>query len=271
MEKVIQISDTHLSRNKAHFVENWRPLVDWLEKEDPSLIIHTGDISLDGADVDDDFTFCRELTGMLRWPMLVVPGNHDVGQFGSPHQPVDPERLARWNLHYKADHWVHDLPGWRLIGFNSMLCSTGLPQEQDQLEWLELQMAGADRRNIAWFCHQPLFIRDWDDGDNGYWSVKPEPRRKLRALADRYRVALVGSGHVHLSHDIKIGGTEFLWGPSAAFTVGEALQEPLGGEKLLGAVRYEFLEAGFEYERIHLPDLRQMWIDDVVAEVYPPR
>lgn len=271
MVRVIQISDTHLGRAKSHFVENWPPLAKWLFDEAPDLIVHSGDISVDGADIDDDFVYCRELMADLPAPMLVVPGNHDVGEPHNPHQPVDDARLARWNKHYESDCWVHDLEDWRILGFDTMIFSTGRLEEEAQFQWLEKQMASAGGRRIAWFCHQPLFIKNWDDEDNGYWSVKPEPRARLHALAQRYGLALVGSGHLHLSHQMNIDGTEFIWCPSAAFTVGPDLQPPLGGEKTLGAVRYEFSGHDFRFERVHLPQLQQMWIDDVVAEVYPPR
>ncbi|MBB4093114.1 metallophosphoesterase family protein [Brucella pecoris] len=271
MVRVIQISDTHLGRHRAHFVENWQPLKNWLASENPNLIIHSGDISVDGADVEDDFAFCREVMVGLPAPMLVVPGNHDVGEPQSAHQPTNEHRLERWNRQYGADFWAKDVGAWRLLGFDSMILSSGLAAEEAQFHWLERQMESADGRRIAWFTHQPLFINGWDDIDNGYWSVRPEPRTRLQRLTQRFGVDLIANGHLHLSHDFVLDGVQFVWCPSAAFAVGPDMQPPLGGEKQLGAVRYEFSDAGFTFERIHLPELTMMWIDDVVHEVYPPR
>jgi len=271
MTRVVQISDTHLGRDKAHFAGNWPFLAEWIAEEAPDLVIHTGDVSVDGADVDDDFAYSAELMAGLSAPLLAVPGNHDVGDPFSLHQPPTADRLARWTARFGPDHWLHDLEGWRLIGFDTMILSSGLPEEEAQFAWLEAAMRGAGGRRIAWFCHQPLFINAWEEGDTGYWTVRTGPRARLKALADAYGLDLVGSGHVHLSHEMRIGGTAFVWCPSAAFTVGPSLQEALGGEKWLGAVTYDFDGGEVGVERVRLPQLRHLWIDDVVAEVYPPR
>ncbi|MFC0244022.1 metallophosphoesterase family protein [Falsochrobactrum ovis] len=268
---VIQITDTHLGRDKTHFNENWEPLAAWLSTQAPDLIIHTGDISVDGADVEEDFSFCTELMEELAAPLLVTPGNHDVGEPKNQHQPTNVDRLDRWNRYFGADHWVKDIEDWRLLGFNSMIFSSDLPEEETQFRWLEKQMSEAEGRRIAWFTHQPLFINNWNDADNGYWSVKAGPRARLHKLAERFDVGLIASGHLHLSHDFTLDGIQFVWCPAAAFVVGPQMQPPLGGEKLLGAVKYIFSGRDVTFERIHLPQLKEMWIDDVVAEVYPPR
>ena len=46
---IIQISDTHLSPVKPHFADNWKPLAEWLAAEGPDLVIHTGDVTVDGG------------------------------------------------------------------------------------------------------------------------------------------------------------------------------------------------------------------------------
>lgn len=272
MTKVIQISDTHLGRTKDHFAGNWAPLAAWIAQEAPALIVHSGDISVDGADIDDDFAYCRELMADLPAPLLVVPGNHDVGDPFSQWQPPTDERLTRWAGHYGADCWFDDrIEGWRLIGFDTMIMSSGSEAEEKQFAWLEEVMAGANGRKIAWFCHQPVFIESWDEGSRGYWNVKEAPRARLKAMADKYGLSLVGTGHVHLANHLQIGGTDFVWCPSAAFVCGPAHQEDLGGEKFLGAVRYDFTPEGVKIDIVKLPELKLMWIDDVAHEVYPPR
>ncbi|HEY1474936.1 MAG TPA: metallophosphoesterase, partial [Pseudolabrys sp.] len=47
--KLVQISDTHLSPGKAHFTDNWAPLAHWIAEQRPDLVIHTGDVTVDGA------------------------------------------------------------------------------------------------------------------------------------------------------------------------------------------------------------------------------
>jgi 3',5'-cyclic AMP phosphodiesterase CpdA len=271
MTRITQISDTHLSRRKPHFVANWNALVGWIKEQRPSLIVHSGDVTVDGADDEDDLSYCAEILTGIDAPMLVVPGNHDVGEPKHPYQPVGGQRLERWRRHFGPDRWVHDLPNWRLIGFNSMILGSELADEEGQYRFVEESMATAGGRRVAWFCHQPLFINGFDDGDNGYWSAKPDPRSRYRALTQRFDVALVASGHIHRSRDMVVDGIQFVWCPSTAFVVGPDLQPPLPGEQTLGAVTYDFGSRDVQFQRLALPSLAHSWIDDVVDEVYPPR
>jgi 3',5'-cyclic AMP phosphodiesterase CpdA len=90
--RIIQISDTHLSPGKPHFVDNWAPLAAWIGVERPDLIIHSGDVTVDGADVEEDLRYAAELMQGLGVRYRTVPGNHDVGDAGHPRQPVNDER-----------------------------------------------------------------------------------------------------------------------------------------------------------------------------------
>jgi 3',5'-cyclic AMP phosphodiesterase CpdA len=61
--QVIQISDTHLSPGKTHFLDNWPPLARWISAQQPDLVIHTGDVTVDGAGVEEDL---RHAAGLMR-------------------------------------------------------------------------------------------------------------------------------------------------------------------------------------------------------------
>ena len=271
MVRVVQISDTHLSPNKRHFAENWTPLVAWVRAQSPDLIVHTGDVTLDGADVEEDMRYCASLLPELGAPVLCIPGNHDVGEAHNPFQPVNGERIARWRRYFGPDYWGHDVGSWHLIGLNSLLLGSSEPEEEQQFAWLEWTLAGSEGRRVAWFMHQPLFLDDPAEGETGYWGVKPGPRTRLLELVARYNVALVASGHVHKSHDRHVDGARYVWGPSSGFVVGPGLQQDMPGEKRLGAVTYTFGEDGFTAAIVEIKGLRTFFIDDVVHEVYPPR
>lgn len=271
MVRVLQISDTHLSPGKRQFAENWEPLAAWVRSQRADLVVHSGDVTVDGADVEEDMRFCAALLPELGAPVLCVPGNHDVGEAGSPFQPVNAERVERWRRHFGPDHWSHDLPGWRLIGLDSLLLGSGEPEEERQFAWLEETLPRAEGRRIAWFLHQPLFITEPDEGDTGYWGVKPVPRARLLDLARRHDVALVASGHLHKSHDRHVDGIRHVWGPASGFVVGPALQPEMAGESRLGAVVYEFGPDGVSASIEEVAGLRRLLIDDVLHEVYPPR
>jgi 3',5'-cyclic AMP phosphodiesterase CpdA len=266
--RIVQISDTHLSRGKAHFADNWAPLERWIDAQRPDLVIHTGDVTVDGAGVEDDLAYSAGLLRELGVRFRVVPGNHDVGEAGHPSQPVNDERLVRWRSHFGEDRWVEDIEGWRLIGFDALILGSGLDEEAVQADWLAAVTAEANGRQIAWFLHKPLFLESPEESDTGYWSIKPEPRAWLMALLHRHSVALVASGHLHKAHDFRRDGTRYLWAPASSFLVGKR-QPPMPGEKRLGAVLYEFGRTGFEAEISPVPGLTDHWLGDGIDEVYP--
>lgn len=272
--RIIQISDTHLSRNKAHFADNWRPLADWIAAQAPDLVIHTGDVTVDGAGVEDDMAHSAALMNRLGVRWRAVPGNHDVGDAGHPRQPVTSQRLAAWRRHFGPDKWVEDVgegeTGWRLVGLDAMLIASGAPEEAEQEAWLDDAMRAAGGRRIAWFLHRPLFLNGPEEADTGYWSVKPGPRARLLALARRRRVALVASGHLHRAHDFRRDGTRYLWSPASSFLVGpKVAPPPMPGGLRLGAVVYEFGAGALSAQIADVPGLAPHWIDDVIDEVYP--
>ena len=186
--RVVQISDTHLSRSKPHFADNWPPLADWIVAQHPDLVIHTGDVTVDGAGVEDDLAFSAQLMNGLGSRWRAVPGNHDVGDARHARQPVNAERLAMWRRYFGPDRWVEDIgegaQGWRLVGLDAMLIDSGEPEEAEQNAWLEQVMSEAGERRIGWFLHRPLFVDSPDEGDTGYWSIKPQPRASLMALVE---------------------------------------------------------------------------------------
>jgi 3',5'-cyclic AMP phosphodiesterase CpdA len=272
--RVVQISDTHLSAAKPHFLDNWAPLAAWIAAQQPDLVIHTGDVTVDGAGDEADLAYAARLMNALGLRWRAVPGNHDVGDARHARQPVTAERLAVWRRHFGPDRWFEDLGedarGWRLIGLDAMLIGSGEPEEQEQAAWLERVAAeAACGRRIAWFLHRPLFLVDPEEGDTGYWSVKPQPRSALMALVRKYRVALVASGHLHKARDFSDSGTRYLWSPASSFLVGAPIQPEMPGEKKLGAVLYDFAGMGFAAEIAEVPALTRHWLDDVIDEVYP--
>jgi 3',5'-cyclic AMP phosphodiesterase CpdA len=266
--RVIQISDTHLSGSKPHFADNWPPLAAWIAARQPDLVIHTGDITVDGADNETELADAAQLINGLGMRWRAVPGNHDVGDAGHARQPVNAERLAAWRRHLGPDRWVEDAAGWRLIGLDAMLIDSGEPEEREQAAWLEQVTAAAQGRRIAWFLHRPLFVDDPQEGDTGYWSLKPQARSALMTLVRKYQVALVASGHLHQARDFACDGTRYLWSPASSFLVG-AMQPGLPGEKRLGAVLYEFANPSFTADIAAVPGLAQHWLEDVIDEVYP--
>ena len=271
MTRIVQISDTHLSPCKSHFAANWAPLRQWIRAQRPALVVHTGDVTVDGADVDTDLAHCAAHFADLGIPVHAVPGNHDVGEPLHAHQPTNADRVRRWRRHFGRDYWSLDIERWRLIGLDSMLFGANIAEEGEQLDWLDTTMRTADGRRIAWFMHKPLFLEAPDERGGSYWTIEPESRADLLARVRRHSVAIVATGHLHKMHEREFEGCRYVWGPSSGYVVGERLQEAMPGEKKLGAVVYDFEGDAVTTRLAELPDLAQYWIDDVIHEVYPPR
>ena len=100
--RVIQISDTHLSRGKAHFVRQLGTTARWIASHRPDLVIHTGDVTIDGAENDDDLAYASDLIAVSGGRCRVLPGNHDVGEAGHRFQPVNDVRLQRWRARLRG-------------------------------------------------------------------------------------------------------------------------------------------------------------------------
>lgn len=265
--RIVQITDTHFSPSKPHFNGNWQPLADWIGGSGADLVIHTGDLSVDGADKEEDLRFCMELMRQVPVPMLILPGNHDVGHFPDSLQPVDAARLSRWRTVVGPDYWVEDAGDWRLVGLDSLLMGMEDAEQEAQFEWLEKTLAERAGRRVAMFAHKPLFVDAPGEGDTGYWSIRPAQRNRLYDLIAAHDVALFASGHLHWAWKGRYRDTSLVWGPSAAFIL-DGMERDMPGEKLIGAVIHDLGE-DVSSEIVAIPGMTAHILDDVVAEVYP--
>ncbi len=265
--RIIQISDTHLSVRHKHFAGNNAAIARWLGTEKPDLVINTGDLSMDGARLFDDQAYAAGWHAALGVPVLSVPGNHDVGDLVAfaPTQPVNAERLTQWQGLFGPDMWVHDLPGWRLIGLNAMLMGTGLPEEAAQEAWLRAAVASDSLVGV--FLHKPLFIDRPEEPARGYWTVPPAPRARVLAILAGCRLAFVSSGHLHIARRLQHDGVEHIWCPAASFVVGP-FQEELGGARVPGVIEHIFTAAGVSSRTLRPDGLDDLLIDPVGKEIY---
>jgi 3',5'-cyclic AMP phosphodiesterase CpdA len=266
--RIIQISDTHISAAHPFFDANVAAVRGWLAAEHPDLIVITGDLAMDGAGDTADLAAAAAWTQGLPARVLSVPGNHDVGDTAAikPSQTVDDARLAAYRAHLGPDRWQHDQDGWRLIGLNAMLLGTGHAEEEAQFAWLEGALA--TDAPVAVFLHKPLFIDAPSEPPRGYWTVTPEPRRRLLGLLATARVRLIASGHLHIHRELHQAGIDHVWCPAASFVCGDS-QEDLGGMRRLGALVHDF-GADRVTTRFVRPDgLEDLAIEPVQHILYP--
>jgi 3',5'-cyclic AMP phosphodiesterase CpdA len=237
--RILQISDTHLSPSHIYFQPNFETLRAWVAANPPDLVICTGDISLDGADSEADLRFAAEQLARLPARCLMIPGNHDVGDYAElgGHQPADATRMARWRDVVGADRFVEDVPGWRLIGLNTQILGTALPEEAAQWQALAAAVAGTAGRALGLFLHKPLCQHRLDDTEVDYWPVLQPSRGMLLAAFGATPPRFVASGHIHQWRDHAPDGLRQIWAPPVSFIVGEERQ-PSIGSKLLGVVEH---------------------------------
>jgi Icc protein len=246
--RVAQITDTHLSRTRPLFDGNFPPLAEALRAARPELVVHTGDLSLDGADSEEDLHHGRAMMNSLDLDWVAVPGNHDVGDdlVLPSRQPVTAERHARWERCVAPLGFFRDVPGWRLIGLDTQ----GFAANPQHREATAAAIRGAGERRIALFQHKPIAEEGLDDTAVNYWPLLPQPRAELLAMFGDRRPALVASGHVHQLRDREADGIRHIWAPAVAFIVGDAYHKPVG-RKLLGWVEHAFHPDGSHEARVH--------------------
>src|SRR5215813_9114212 len=106
---VIQVSDIHLSAERAYNQANWVACLRHIANEQPDLVVITGDLVLDDPDQTEDHRFARSQLDRIPVPWLAIPGNHDIGD-ANPNpfmdQHITEERLQRYLSHFGADRWI---------------------------------------------------------------------------------------------------------------------------------------------------------------------
>ena len=95
---MFQISDTHLSPDKPHFVRNWAPLAAWIADQHPDLVIHTGDVTADGAGVEADLSFSAQLMDELGIRSRASQATVISATLGMPTNRSMPSGLARGSV-----------------------------------------------------------------------------------------------------------------------------------------------------------------------------
>ncbi|RKK02166.1 metallophosphoesterase [Pseudoroseomonas wenyumeiae] len=271
--RIAQISDTHLSEKHPGFTANFDALAAHLRAAAPDLVVHTGDVSAHGELAGDDLRFARRKLDAMGLPWLAIPGNHDVGNDpGLGDTPADAERLARWEDAMGADRFVFDVPGWRLIGLDTLITTSGLPEAEAQMEMLAEALADAGERAVALFLHKPLCEEAMAEEVITYWSVQPGPRRRILDLLRACPPAFIASGHVHQWRDRGVvEGLRQIWAPAAAFVVGDTWQHRApGAEKPVGYVEHVLHEDGRHECRLVRPAGLQCHDLGLLPGIYAP-
>lgn len=242
--RLVQISDTHLSRRRPFFQHNWEVLVELLAAEPCDLILCSGDMTVDGSDHEAELDFAAAQFRRLGRAVLCVPGNHDIGNslpdVRGGETVITAARRAAYLRRFGPDFWMRDLGrSWRLIGLNAMLPGSGLPAEAEQDAMVRDAVAGRGDRRLLVIQHKPLYLRTADEAEPSQSALYPEHRARLRDRLAGAGAAIVASGHIHDYKTAAWGDLEQIWAPSTAFVMdGPGLVRPILGVRRLGYLRH---------------------------------
>jgi len=202
--RIIQLSDTHISHLGGTPAQNMALVTGYLNTElRPDLVINTGDLVIANPDSQPDRETAWKLHQEIDAPLLILPGNHDVGETGpEPWMgvPVSSDRVAAFTGTWGPDRFIQvgsagtGSAGWVFIGLNSERMSSGLPEEDEQWDWLAGAARRAQGRSVMLFLHKPLWF---PGGPQPGITVAGSDRDRLLSLFAGARLRVVANGHVH--------------------------------------------------------------------------
>ena len=272
--RVILVSDTHLSASASQAQANWDAVLGYVGACAPDLVIHLGDLSLDGAGNAADLLYGRAQLDRLPAQWHAVPGNHDIGDnpwSGAPAgSAVDAARRQQWLDTVGTDYWLVQAGGWILLGVNAQLLGSGLEAEAAQWSWLDEQIdRHRGRRPVALITHKPVTA----DGPElaaapPYRFWPPSARARLARLFGGTLPALVLSGHVHQYRLLSLDGTDHLWAPTTWAVLPDHVQPVLGAKRC--GIASLSLAAGTvqEEQLIEPPGLQQLTVTIDLPDPY---
>jgi 3',5'-cyclic-AMP phosphodiesterase len=271
---VILVSDTHLSPAAPEAQSNWEAVLGHVATSVPDIVIHLGDLTLDGARDPGQLAYARRQLDRLPVPWHAVPGNHDVGDNPSPgaraDSMLDTGRHQRWLDVIGPDHWSLTIEGWMLLGINAQLLGSGFEAEARQWSWLEDTLSQrSDSQRIALIGHKPVAAADAEMATAPAYRFWPQPaRHRLGGVLAGSRPALVASGHVHQFRLLHCDGTDHLWVPTTWAVLPDHAQ-PVLGTKRCGIVSLTFAsDAPLEQQLIEPDGIAQLTLAKDLPDPY---
>lgn len=168
----------------------------------PAFTIHLGDVihplhhmpSAESAAAE-----AQRILAPLQPNLYFVPGNHDIGDKPSPLMPAGPtdvQAIKKYENQLGPQYHTFSHGALQVFCINSSLVNTSTPMEEQQRQWLELELAQSEATSKLLFSHYPPFILHAEEPD--HYDNYAEPGRSwLLELAAEHHVNTIFSGHVH--------------------------------------------------------------------------
>ena len=173
-------------------------LAGWMKKENPSLVLHLGDLAYPNGSFEDFqayyFDPCRDL--MKRVPFFPCPGNHeymtrDAFPYLALHDLPQPASVPEQD---RGRYYSFDWGNVHFVSVDSnaplVLAARG---QGSMLDWLEQDLRATRQYWKVVYFHHPPFA----GGPNQNDASSELARRYLVPIVERQGVQLVLNGHEH--------------------------------------------------------------------------
>jgi Icc protein len=213
MTTFAHISDLHLDGGRRAWERAERVVAFLAAAPGPiEALLVTGDVADHGH--PDEYDEARKLLDEVPFPVLVLPGNHDVRRAFAAGLLSPAEVVAEPDapLHRSA----------RVAGVEFLLCDSTIPGEASGyiddagIAWLDRTLAAGDAREPALVCfhHPPVRVHNWVD------RVRQDGADRLAAVVGRHgRVAAVLCGHAHTAATTTFAGRPLVVAPGVTSTI----------------------------------------------------
>jgi predicted phosphodiesterase len=182
------------------------PIMKEIVRDGYAFAIHGGDLVAQSRDDRYRFFF-RELAEVKgKPPLYFVPGNHDAYDKGNHYS------LKNFHTYCGPDYYwfAHGNSAFVVLNDAQSTISEG------QFRWLEgtlLKLRGAFT-HIFVFMHVPPF----DPREGRSYCLSQGDGGRFMSLMEKYRVAIVFSGHIHCYFRTVVKGVTYIISPSAGGT-----------------------------------------------------
>ena len=231
------ITDTHLrplydDRQQAFASDQLhndrcRQAVEFIRERQPDLVIHLGDVVHPIPKMDsqaDALELASQIFDELDCPLLVVPGNHDVGdKQGTANAPsFDDRGRQRFQEKWGPLQRSCSLGDYRFLTIDSMEWGADSDRANSQRAWLESELKSNAEQTFL-FTHYPLYLCEPHEPEH-YDNMNRQARDSLLALIAKYQVRAVFSGHAHRFFYNRFDETDLYVLPATSFVRPEYAQ-----------------------------------------------
>lgn len=207
------ISDTQQYTNRHEAIAK---VIAYHNAQEPlQFLINGGDVVQNGQIEDEWISYFKGgIAYMMDVPQIAAIGNHDYRGNKGNAVPMYFQKYMRWENSPSNGNLFFDMPGFKLVIWNSNFSDLSGDQEKEMWAWIEQKMAEAQKEKIPLILatHFPVFSSSL----NRFTSFSVIKMQKhMMPLAEKYGVKLILSGHTHMyERSFKDGVNYVVAGPA---------------------------------------------------------